>query len=52
MNEIVSSVIAFAIGGIAYLVLIVIRKNKRKRRATAEIIDGMLAKMNKTRKEE
>lgn len=47
MNEIVSSVIAFAIGGIAYVALIVILKNKRKRRTTAEIIEEMWAKMNK-----
>lgn len=47
MNEIVSSVIAFAIGGIAYVVLIVILKNKRKRRTTAEIIESIWAKMNK-----
>lgn len=30
MNEIVSSVIAFAVGGIAYVALIVILKNKRR----------------------
>lgn len=47
MNEIVSSVIAFAIGGIAYIALIVILKNKRKRRTTAEIIEEMWVKMNK-----
>lgn len=47
MNEIVSFVIAFAIGGIAYVALIVILKNKRKRRTTAEIIEEMWVKMNK-----
>lgn len=47
MNEIVSSVIAFAIGGIAYVALIVILKNKRKRRTTAEIIESLWAKINK-----
>jgi len=30
MNEIVSFVIAFAIGGISYVMLIAILKNKRK----------------------
>jgi len=30
MNEIVSFVIAFAVGGIAYVMLIAILKNKRK----------------------
>ena len=47
MNEIVSSVIAFVIGGTVYIVLICIFKNKRKRRTTAEIIEEMWAKMNK-----
>lgn len=51
MNEIVLSVIIFAIGGIAYLVLIVILKDKKKRRETAEIIEEMWAKMNKQDKE-
>ena len=41
MNEIVSSVIAFAIGGIAYIVVIIILRNKRKRRTTVEIIEEM-----------
>lgn len=47
MNEIVLSIIAFAIGGTAYVVLIVILKHKRKMRETAEIIEEMWAKMNK-----
>lgn len=47
MNEIVSSVIAFVIGGIAYIAIRGILKNKRKRRGTAEIIEEIWAKMNK-----
>lgn len=47
MNTIISSVMAFAIGGIAYVILMIILKNKRKKRETTEIIEEMWTKMNK-----